>query len=237
MGAFQKVYSDAQRDAIGHAWADLRIRPAQRIAAMAAAGELEIDGEILPAFHVPVATVRDLGRRLVKRRTGAMRTELAQLAPATQVEAMRARLVNAISWELDQIDREHERKKPVDGERIRKVARAAREVAAMPTHGERAALPAQQKREREGATGLASSIKRAAASGAAPLELGQPRAAEDAHDPTSTDRGNARAGAHAAADSDSERINAALGSDERARMADAPPELPAGPALELRRRA
>jgi hypothetical protein len=129
-GAFNPRYSDREREAVVEAYEDRRIRPARRVAELAAAGELEFDGERLEAFEIPVSTVRSLARDARRRRTGEPPSDLLTESPRDAVEALRRQLINT----ADEMLKAENRKKPErrDPERVRQIARAAREIASLP---------------------------------------------------------------------------------------------------------
>jgi len=163
--SFERKYPPAQRDAITRAWAE-GMRPAARIAALAAAGELEPD---LEPFEIPVHSVRSMGARALRR----ARIERARLAVAPDApELMRRRLLGALQIELDRIDAaQRARRPPKDlAVRIRETARAAREVSALQAASGASATNASE-RSRSGRSrvgGLAAAIVRANESGASP---------------------------------------------------------------------
>jgi hypothetical protein len=129
---FEAVYTDDQRDAIAYAYEDRRIRPARRVVELAAAGELEINGRTLEPFTCSQNTVRDFAAKLRKRRAGEKSSELAKAAPRDAIEALRRRLVNAADAELAAMEKRQKNGKSVPGEELRQVARAVREIAAIP---------------------------------------------------------------------------------------------------------
>lgn len=137
MPAWNRTYSDDQRAAIERAGIALRIRPIAEICRMANAGELSAvaDGEKLPSFKVPPSSAVSIIRSEERRQAGLqLPSELAAMAPADQAESLRRRLVGVADHELDRIEKQ-QRMKPkaeVDGESIRKLARAIREIATIP---------------------------------------------------------------------------------------------------------
>jgi hypothetical protein len=122
-------YTDQEREALGVAVVDRGIPPA-RVVELAAAGELTLDGARLEPFETNVHTVRDRAAKLKKRRAGAQRSELEKTNPRDALEQLRVRLVRLADRELAA----EERKKAgtCDPERIRQLARAGREIAAIP---------------------------------------------------------------------------------------------------------
>lgn len=210
-GAFPRKYTDEQRDAIAHAWAHLNIRPAERIARLAAAGELTNAGELVPAFHVPAQTVRDIGARYLRRRAGLERSKLAELEPRDAVERLRRRLVSVAEHELDSIERAQARKAPIAPERVRGMVRVVRELAALPGLETPPLAPAPEKGKHDTRGGLAGAILRAARASGAPERVNG-----SAEDPASDAlaRARDRPPTHDRRDTDdthggAERVNAA----------------------------
>jgi hypothetical protein len=165
-----RKYSDAQRDAIAHAYNRRNLRPAGRIERLAAAGELRAEsGELLPAFAIPASSVRDIARAYRAKAAGLARSQLARSPDA--VELLRRRLIAATDAELQRIERAQQRRQPLrnSAELLRALARAAREIAALPAAGsqQRSAAP-----ERRAPRGLAGAI----AAAAAPAAIAAPTA-------------------------------------------------------------
>lgn len=129
-GSFSSKYSDEQRAAVVAAFVDGG-STAPAIVDLASAGTLEHDGEQLAPFEMPASTVRSLARDARRRRSGAMRLDLANAAPADALEDLRRRLVSAIDHELRQVERRQSAGKAVKGagEELRQLARAYRELA------------------------------------------------------------------------------------------------------------
>lgn len=128
--AFESVYTQAQRDALAHAYEDRKVRPAKRVCAMAAAGELELDGRQLDPFDANEDSVRHYARLLRKGRAGMLSSRLGDAPHRDAVETLRRRLVNA----ADEMLTREERKAPDarTPERLRQIVRLVREVAALP---------------------------------------------------------------------------------------------------------
>ncbi len=133
MGRIQPKYSDEQREAVAHAYNDRNIRPAAAVVALAASGELTWKGERLAPFTIGESYVRETARRQMKRRAGKrMGPTVADAEPRDAVETLRRRLVIATEGELDAIELAQRRGKPVAGDDLRQLARAIREIAAIP---------------------------------------------------------------------------------------------------------
>lgn len=138
MSTFTKVWSDTQREAVQQAWFVAKIGNMAQIARLARAGELTFEGQPVPAFKVPDATVRDWINGEIRRRQGRDQTELARKPAEDAVEELRRRLVSLIDTDTLRLEK-HARERratPIDAEQIRKLARATRELAALPGPGE-----------------------------------------------------------------------------------------------------
>jgi hypothetical protein len=129
MPAFSKVYTDAQRDALGEAVVDRGLRPAQ-VVELARNGELKHAGERLAPFPANVNSVRDYARKLKARRAGRTSSGLDDQAPRDAVETLRRRLINAAEQEIAAEERKPRGKRSL--ERLRQCARLLREAAALP---------------------------------------------------------------------------------------------------------
>lgn len=141
---FAPKYTQRQRDALAFAYLDRGIRPARRVVELAAAGQLELDGEKLPAFTTNQNAVRDFAAKLRKTRDGKTASTLADAPPRDAIETLRRRLISM----TDGCIAIEERRKPEDRdpERIRQLARATREIAALPGPSDpRPAAPGQRK--------------------------------------------------------------------------------------------
>jgi hypothetical protein len=134
MARFADKYTDEQRDAVAEAYEDRGIRPASKVVALAKAGELTYNGRQLDPFEMPVLYVNELARNLRRKRQGKAKSGLADTDPRDAVEALRRRLVSAADNMLQDVERRQRRGKhdPKDPELLRQIARAAREIAAMP---------------------------------------------------------------------------------------------------------
>ena len=130
MPAFTRMYTDQQREAMAAAF--VGGMTCKAVVAAAGAGELVHNGQRLEAFEAKPSTVRDLGRRLRKRRAGELHSQLLEASPRDAVEALRRRLVSAADHELDALEGARKRGERVDLERLRQVARTVREAAAIP---------------------------------------------------------------------------------------------------------
>jgi hypothetical protein len=123
-------YSVDERDAMGIGMVD-RGMGAQEVRTAAQAGLLErSDGTRLPPFDPPVASIRHYARVVKKRRAGKARSEADKLPPRDAVESVRVRLIRMLDLELAVEERKRNGKRDI--ERIRQLARAAREAAALP---------------------------------------------------------------------------------------------------------
>lgn len=164
-GAFEEVYTDAQREAMATAYVDRGIKPARLVVELAERGEL-VDGLEPFTVHGRENTVRDCARKLRDRRAGRLASEAARQPPRDAIEALRRRLVSAIEHELTAIEREQRKAGKdagsVDPERLRQLARAVREAALIPEPGKvaPAAKPPAEQGKRSNVTrgGLAGRI-------------------------------------------------------------------------------
>lgn len=136
MSKWTPIYSKLQRAAVEHAYCHLRIRPATLIGRMARAGELQLDGETVPAFEIPDASVRYIGKAAERRKAGLAAPD-SGLPPRVRADNMRRRLEALIDQELTRLEVGSRRKRredrdPLDGEHLRKIARALRELSTIP---------------------------------------------------------------------------------------------------------
>jgi hypothetical protein len=187
MPTFDHVYTDQQREALATAYEDRRVRPAARVAELAAAGELTLDGDKLAPFATTENTVRDCARKLRNRRAGELKSSLATLPPRDAVEVLRRRLISLADRELSVL--EHSRRGKVQIERLRQIVRVVREASALPGPDDpRPAQPGQRKPgtgEHEGGRtsgGMAAAIL-GAASQSARVETHQTQPAPDVTPP------------------------------------------------------
>jgi hypothetical protein len=138
--AFTRVYSDAERAAVEHAHADVRIRPLAKICRMAAVGELRepVSGELVPAFEIPVSSARYIGKRAERRKAGRVTGALDRLPARDRAANLQARLTGVIELEMERVENAQRRQPsaPLDPEHLRKLARALRELATVPDPSE-----------------------------------------------------------------------------------------------------
>jgi hypothetical protein len=152
MPPFTAKYTDEQREAVAQAYEDRGIRPARRIRELAQAGELTWKGEPLEAFDMPEPSILCYAGNLRRKRAGKVKSTLADLPHRDAVESLRRRLLAAADQHL--IDYEKAQKKPgakPDPELLRQIARATREIAAMPGPKEpKPVAPGQRRRNGDG---------------------------------------------------------------------------------------
>ena len=79
---------------------------------------------------MPVNTVRDCARKLKARRAGKLKSDAAMLPARDAVEALRRRLVSLADREMRVAERQ--KRGTVQPETLRQIARAVREIAAIP---------------------------------------------------------------------------------------------------------
>jgi hypothetical protein len=135
MRAFRERYTKQQREAVAFAYVELGIRPAKRVADLAAAGRLTLDGLLLDAFEMPVSTIRHQVRNYRKR--AAAGGDLETLPHRDAIERLRVDLVTAASRVLADYSRQAKRDaSKADPERGRQIVRMVREAAALPALNE-----------------------------------------------------------------------------------------------------
>lgn len=144
---FEARYTPDQRAAIAIAYVDRGIRPARAIVELAAAGELTFEGKKLPAFTTNTGTINAFSAKLRRDRAGIGPSRIASLPAREAIEELRRRLVTM----ADRMLSAEETRAPskVDPERLRQIARAIREAAAIPAQNE----PATVKPGHRNATG------------------------------------------------------------------------------------
>lgn len=187
MAGYPRAHNDQQRLAIQQAYAERNIRPIRRIVELAREGELTADGELVPAFEVKESTARDIGARYAQRLAGVRETPLADARPRDAIEQLRRRLVSATDASLGLVEHKMATKKQAaNGEELRQLARAVREIAAIPEPGAGGApaktapgahVPGKGKVDGATSGGLAGSVIAAASGGRRGIEP----TAEDAH--------------------------------------------------------
>lgn len=139
---WKPVYTDEQRDAVETATLDRGLSGAE-VARRARAGDLRPG---LAPFDIPDNTVRDMKRKAKRRRGGHEKTGLTDVPHADAIDALRKRLISAADNELTWVEQLQKtaRKTSTTGdtneanaaagrraERLRQVARAVREAAAI----------------------------------------------------------------------------------------------------------
>ncbi len=107
-----------------------------------------------------------------------MRSHLARQAPRDAVEHVRRELLELLDYELQRLRRAARKGAPINGETLRQLGRAARELGALPgPQGEPAAVPAPEGK-RAGLVntrgGLAGKIRAAAAPRPLPVPADAP---------------------------------------------------------------
>lgn len=133
MPSFARVYSDEQRAAVQQA-AERKVGTDSTVVALARAGELTFDGELVPAFNLTHASAGDIRRRYLKQREKQERKLLAEQSPRDSVERLRQRATVAIGEQLEYVERQQAKgsHSKVSGEDLRQILRAIRELAALP---------------------------------------------------------------------------------------------------------
>ena len=130
----QPVYTPDQRRAVQQTYGDRNIRPARAIVDLAAAGELTADGHKVAPFTVTESSVRDIGRRYLRKRQKTAQRAIAAMSATDGLDEIRRRLAVVIDEQLSYVERlqARGRHKDVSGEQLRQIGRAARELAALP---------------------------------------------------------------------------------------------------------
>src|SRR3954449_11898117 len=101
---FHERYSEEEREALAAAYADRRIRPARRVVELAAAGELEHNGQRLDPFEASESSVRGLASKRSRRRAGQVPSRLAAVDPGDAVEVFRRQLVAVAEHGITQLE-------------------------------------------------------------------------------------------------------------------------------------
>jgi hypothetical protein len=143
MGHLAERYSHAQREGAALAYLDHGMRPARLVREALAAGRLTYDGEPVPACDMPESTILTNVTRLKNRRAGKVQSELAQLPARDAAEALKRALAAMTEQEIRALQRQKIGKR--DPERIRQLARAAREIAAIPDRADPATVKPGEK--------------------------------------------------------------------------------------------
>jgi hypothetical protein len=130
-GELTSRYSQREREAA--AAAALTGTPAKRVLELAAAGELQHDGQKLPAFIIGnTSTVRDWKRRLQQKLDREERPSgaLEDGPPRDPIEQLRRRLIAVADAELTAIERQPAGQRDV--ETMRQIAKAVHEASRFP---------------------------------------------------------------------------------------------------------
>lgn len=193
------VYTPQQRDALGHAYVDLGMKPREIVAA-AADGRLTLHGEKLEPFDVNPVSIATYGKRLLAKRSARSSSNLAALPHRDAVEQLRARLVTVADEVLTAYERQ--RAEDRDVERGRQIVRLVREAAALPaaTDPTPPAPGAKRDGKREGAEtkgGLAGALladhRRTSSGGETAPDAHTPLGTEGDQNTSAHDRVNANA--------------------------------------------
>lgn len=175
MGWGERKYTDQQRAAVIY-HRNVRKLSGNVISDLAKRGELEsVTGEVMLAFEIPHNTVYSLAR---DARGKERRNEVSVLvhAPAADAnEEIRRRLVEIVDRRTTRLVNDSRRGKTIDADEVKKLARAAREIAALPGYGLRipppgkkgsGADPAMEGEQQASATSAAGALLAAAKGGA-----------------------------------------------------------------------
>lgn len=157
----------------------------------ASEGLLRAHGQLLEPFGpMPPSTALDCARKLRQRRAGRAASQVDKLPVRDVVEGVRLALARMLHGEIAAMERAKPGKR--DLERIRQLARAAREVQALADKDAPAppAPGANPRRNHRETSGLGGAILKAHRSGQTRVET---RAAQEAHNTESMgDTGHAR---------------------------------------------
>ena len=141
MAKWQETYSAAQREAVIRLYEQRdsrgkRVRTAGAVSRAAHGGKLSHDGERLAAFEIPETSVRSLARHARRGRAEQLESPLEQVDQRDVGELIRQRLLRGVDAETRRLEKLQKDGKATAGEDWRQLARAARELAALPLPGE-----------------------------------------------------------------------------------------------------
>jgi hypothetical protein len=220
MPHIQTRWTPEEKEAIGLALVDGGMTAKEAVNA-AAEGLLRAHGQILPPFGpMPPATALDCARKLRLRRAGRAAGQIDKLPVRDVVEGVRLALARMLHGEITAMERTKPGKRDV--ERIRQLARAARELQALvdkdaPAPPSPGAAPRQNHRE---TGGLGGAILKAHRTTGQRVETQAAHNAQTAKSPTEIGhaQGEARDGAtqdstHDETDGPSERESVRLGEE------------------------
>jgi len=142
MGWGERKYTDEQKEAVIFA-KNVRRFTGKAIANLAAKGELESPtGAEMEPFSMPPNTIYSLARKALAKSHKTMASELVNKPPADANEAIRQRLVEIADRKTKYlVDQARRKPKEIDTLETTRLARMAREVAALPAYGLRAPQP------------------------------------------------------------------------------------------------
>lgn len=191
-GPWDRKYTDEQREAVAVARVDGG-RTAQRVAEMAAAGELMHRGEQLAPFTIPANTVYDFARKLERARRGENVSKVAELPHRDALEVLRRRLVNVGDSIVAALEKQAAKDPAnVDLERLRQAGRVVVELGRIP-----AATEPRPSAQTKAADGRRDAPTRGGPAGALLREHRQHQAQTAQHNRTdSGDSGAARSSEH-----------------------------------------
>lgn len=133
MGKWTPKYTKEQKLAAEQAWFTERIRPARRICGLAALDKLNLDGEPVGAFNMPLGTLNKLIADAKRRQAGQLRKELANSSPRDATESFRRRLLAVLDREMDKVERQAKRQDElVSPVHLKQLASVIKELALIP---------------------------------------------------------------------------------------------------------
>lgn len=175
MGWGERKYTDQQRTTVIY-HRNVRKLSGNAISDLARRGELEsVTGDALAPFEIPKNTVYSLARDARGKERRNEVSELVHALPADANEAIRRRLVEIVDRRTTRLVNDARRGREVDPDEVKKLARAAREIAALPGFGLRIprpgakgaeADPAMEGEQQAGAKSAAGALLAAAKGGA-----------------------------------------------------------------------
>lgn len=133
MGNWTPKYTKEQKLAVEQAWFIERIRPARRIVGLAALDKLNLEGEPVGAFTMPLGTLNKHIADTKRRQAGQLRKELANQTPQDATETFRRRLLALLDREFDKAERlAKKRDELVPPVHLKQLASVIKELASIP---------------------------------------------------------------------------------------------------------
>lgn len=147
-GPFDEKLTDDQREAAALRYIDTE-DTGREVARKAAAGELTLRGEPVPAFEIAPSYAAQLGIKMRNKRTGKAATKVADMPHRDAIEVLRRRLVSVGDSVVAALEKQAEKEPTkVDLERLRQAGRVVVELGRIP-----AATEPQQSAQTKAADG------------------------------------------------------------------------------------